>query len=165
MTEKIISQIQHVSLFADLKSDSAALQKLASLMELRKYKKGDLIFSEGENGDELFILHKGVVEIARTTLEKERYVVAELTESQNAFFGELAMLDNDSRSATVLAKTDCELIVLSKKNFLDFGNANNFSGLLITRRISQILAQRLRRGNQDIVTLFEALVGEIEENS
>jgi hypothetical protein len=36
---------------------------------------------------------------------------------------------------------------------------------MVTRKIAQILAQRLRRANQDVITLYEALVGEIEENS
>ncbi len=163
--QSFIEKLKLLSIFSDFKDDIEALTKLSGMMELRHFKKNHAIIKEGEEGDELFILYKGTVEIGKNTLEKELYVVTLLDDKQNAFFGEMALIDNDKRSATVLAKTDCDLLVFSKKNFLDFGDHNPRIGLLITRRISQILGQRLRRGNQDIITLFEALVGEIEESS
>jgi len=52
----------------------------------------------------MFILYKGVVEVRKNTLAKETYIVAKLTAEQNAFFGELALIDNDRRSASINRK-------------------------------------------------------------
>lgn len=165
MTDEIVQKLQKVSLFAEIKDEVESLRAIAAMMNRKNFKKGAAIIKEGEDGEEMFILYKGTVEIGKNTLAKELYTVVKLSAQDNAFFGELALIDNDKRSATVIADTDCELLVLSKKHFLEFGDSNNRLGLLITRKISQILAQRMRRGNQDIITLFEALVGEIEESS
>jgi CRP/FNR family transcriptional regulator, cyclic AMP receptor protein len=162
---EIINKLKQVSLFESIKEDSSALEEFASMVELVHFKKGQNIIKEGDEGDQMFILFKGIVEICKDTLAKEMYTVVKLSAEQNAFFGELALIDNDRRSATVIASTDCDLLIINKENFLKFGDKNSRTGLLITRKISQILGSRLRRANQDMVTLYEALVGEIEEST
>jgi CRP-like cAMP-binding protein len=79
------------------------------------------------------------------------------------FFGELGLLDSDRRSATVTAETDCEVIVIERDRFLRFGDSNPTAGLSVTRRIASNLASRLRRANDDVITLFAALVHEVGE--
>ena len=165
MNNKIIEKLRAVSIFEFVRDDVESLTTFSEMIETRHYKKGHEIIKEGEEGDEFFILFKGNVEICKDTLAKETYTVVKLNSENNAFFGELALIDNDRRSATVIAGSDCELLVIKKEKFLQFGDKNSRVGLLVTRRISQILAQRLRRANQDVVTLYEALVGEIEEST
>ena len=165
MKSEIIKKLERVSLFDAIKDDQNSLDSLARLMEVRKCPKGQPIIKEGDEGEEMFILFNGDVEVCKQTLAKELYVVTKLSAENNAFFGELALVDNDRRSATVMASTDCELLVLNKNKYSDFGSRDTKVGLLITRKICQILSQRLRRANQDTVTLYEALVGEIEEST
>ena len=165
MSNEIVEKLKQISIFADVKDKPEALKIFAQGMEIRRYNRGQKIIVEGEDGDEMFILYKGAVEISKNTFDKEMYTVTRLNSDQNAFFGELAMLDNDSRSATVVAIDQCELLVLSKEKFFEIGNTHPTLGLLITRQISQILGMRLRRANKDVITLFEALVTEIEESA
>jgi glutaminase len=80
----------------------------------------------------------------------------------NIFFGEQALMDADQRSATVVAETDCECFVVKKEDFEALGGKNCHIGLVVTREIAKIISQRLRKANQDIITLFSALVTEIE---
>jgi len=51
-----------------------------------------------------------------------------------------------------IASTDCELLVMRKNKFLELGDKNTRVGLSVTRNISHILGQRLRRANQDLAT-------------
>lgn len=134
-------------------------------MHYQRVKKGTIIIKEDDSGDTLYILKSGAVNILKKTLEKEEYTVVRLESKKDSiiFFGELALLDNDKRSATVEADTDCELLVINRKDFEKVGNKYPNLGLPITREISKILATRLRRANIDMITLFEALVGEVRE--
>ena len=91
-------------------------------------------------------------------------MVTELSADMNIFFGEVALLDPDDRSATVRCKTDCEFFVLTRDKFVTYGDEHPKTGLLITREISKILCQRLRKSSADIVTLFDALVEEVEKS-
>ena len=76
------------------------------------------------------IIHKRNIE-AKSTLFKELYTVTKLSAENHAFFGELALVDNDKRSATVVAHTDCELLVMKKAMFLKMGDQNPTLGLSV----------------------------------
>lgn len=165
MDQNVIDKLKKISIFEYLASDSDALRSLSEIVKHKKFSRGSTIIREGEDGDELYILYAGTVEITKNTLAKDRYTVVKLSAENHAFFGELALIDNDRRSATVVASSDCDLLYIKKDQFLAIGEKNNHLGLMVTRKIAHLLAQRLRRANQDIVTLYEALVGEIEENT
>lgn len=159
----IVSRLQQVSLFKEIKDNKDALEKIVSIITLRRFSHGDKIIKEGEQGDEMFILNEGKVRIEKKTLQDESYTVVSLSDEMNVFFGEQALMDNDFRSATVLAETDCECYVIKKADFDKLGDENPRIGLLITREITKILSGRLRKTNQDVITLFEALVKQVEE--
>ena len=105
----------------------------------------------------------GTVEIEKRTLAGDAYTVTKLTAAMNAFFKEMALLDEDKRSATVSCVTDCEFLTINRDDFISPGNEHPATGLAITRAISRIVCQRLRKANTDIITLFDALVGEVSE--
>jgi CRP/FNR family cyclic AMP-dependent transcriptional regulator len=113
----IVDKLKNVSIFEYVKDEPEALEKFSEIMEMCTYRSGSTIIQEGEEGSELFILYKGTVEITKDTLAKDRYTVTKLSAENNAFFGELALIDNDSRSASVIAKTDCELLIIKKISF------------------------------------------------
>jgi CRP-like cAMP-binding protein len=79
--------------------------------------------------------------------------------------GELALIDNDRRSASVIAKSDCQCIVINRHDFLELGDREPSIGLHITRAIARQVSLRLRKTNEDVITLFSALVDEIAAES
>lgn len=150
-------------LFQDLAGDPAALDDLAGACELRRAAPHEIVLREGDDGDSMWVIKQGRVRVEKRTPSQDAYTVTFLDEKTEGFFGELALLDREQRSATVVAETECEFLVISRDRFQDFGDRHPASGLAITRRIARNLADRLRRANQDVVTLFTALVHEIEE--
>ena len=162
---EVVDKLQHVQVFSDLSGQRDALEKLARIMHKRAIAQGERIIEEGAPGDETFILLKGTVRVAKTTLQQEEYTVVILNDSMNAIIGELGLLDSDKRSASVLAETDCELLVINRKDFIEFGNQYPHLGLPITRQIAKTLSSRLRKSSQDLITLFSALVTEIGEGT
>ncbi len=154
--------LKHIVLFMDFKDATDVLEKIAALFVERKAKKGDVIIKEGEVGDELYIIKEGCVRVLKNTLQNEPYTVVLLSEDQHVFFGEIGLLLNDKRTATVVAEVDSTFLVTNRKKFQEFGEQEPLVALLVTRQIAQILAKRLHKTNEDVVTLFSALVSEID---
>ena len=157
-----IERLKQIKIFKDIKDDEEALRNLFGIMQVTKYPANTKIITEGEQGSDMYILNKGRIRIEKKTLQDEPYTVVVLSDEMNIFFGEQALMDSDQRSATVVAETECECFVVKKDDFESLGDKTPFIGLVITREIAKIISQRLRKANQDIITLFSALVTEIE---
>lgn len=160
-----VDRLKKISLFHKIAEDEHVITDIARLFKIVSYPKGhDVIREKEKQGVSLYIIKSGTVKIIKKTALGDPYVVATLSAEMNIFFGEIALLDPDERSATVRCKTNCEFYVLDRDQFINYGDENPKIGLLITRELSRILCRRLRKSNNDIVTLFDALVEEVEKS-
>ena len=98
------------------------------------YAAGEVIFAEGDRGDAMFVVRTGEV-----TIERGGRVMETL--SGGGVFGEMALIDGSPRSATVRAKTDCEVAPINEKTFLFLVHETPFFAIAVMRT----LADRLRR--------------------
>jgi len=155
-------RLPHIGIFAPAVREQGGLDLLLGLLKPRNFATGAIVFNEGDEGHELYVLHRGRVRIRKRTPHGDDYTVVLLDEGQNAFFGEAGLMDLETRSATVSAETDVECFVMSRDDFTRLGDEHPRIGLLITREIAKIISQRLRKANQDLVTLLTALISEIE---
>jgi len=140
--------------------EAEALDHLAEVSSLRSVRRGETVIREGEQGDCLFVIVEGRVRTEKRTPAGDSWTVRFHT--QGGVFGELSLLDRVLRSATVVAEADCTFVVIDRERFHAFGDRHPGAGLLVTRRLAERLAARLRRANEDVVTLFSALVHEVE---
>lgn len=152
---------QKIYLFQNLEGDE--IRQVLSRTVPRDFPAGDVIIREGDPGDSLFIMQAGEVEITKQlTLvldedtPKER-VFIRLNAENGVYFGEMALLENETRSATVTALTDCFLLELHQKDFLDLIEHNPAMGVKLLLRLAQVLSGHLRKTNQDVVKLTTAL--------
>jgi len=150
-----------IAIFQDLAGDRSRLEKVAARLETRRHRAGTEIIREGDEGDALFVLNSGKVRILRSTMSKERFALVNLSAEDDVFFGEIALVDSDRRSATVLALTDCETLALTRKSYLALCEEDPYIGFKITFRIACRLASSLRKSNADALTLYQALLEEI----
>ena len=165
MDEKaVVEKLGKIKLFGTLKDDDERMTLLASIAKWQKCKAGDEVISEGMEGSELYILYRGKVSVHKRTLDREPYTIVSLRDYEDVFFGELALLDREVRSASVTAETDCEFLVINRDDFTRLGEQDPRLGLLVTRAIGKELSKRLRKANQDIIILFEALVEQVAES-
>lgn len=101
--------------------------------EFRSFKAGEIIFGEGTEGNEMFVVRKGQV-----ALKINGKVLATIDEDET--FGEMALIDHRTRSATAEALTDCEVVPIDSRRFLFLVQQTpNFALIML-----QIMAQRLR---------------------
>lgn len=162
----LIDKVKEVVFFKQYANDDKVIQGIIDICDAKVFSKGSVMIKEGDSGDELFIILNGAIDVIKKTLHNEEYVVTTLcADSGGLYVGELGLIDQDKRSATVEAKTDCECIILKRDKFLDFGNRYPEVGLNITRAIAIQLSQKLRKTNSDVITLFSALVEEIAVDS
>ena len=106
-------------------------------IETRSAKAGEIIFSEGDEAHQLFVIKSGEISI-----RSGNRTLAEL--SANHIFGEMALIDDAPRSATAVAMTDVELVPISEKQFLFLVSQTPFFALKVMR----VLARRLRTTNK-----------------
>jgi CRP/FNR family cyclic AMP-dependent transcriptional regulator len=150
-----------IYLFQDL--EEGEIHKVLNRTSFREFPAGAPIINEGEPGDSLFIMQEGEVEITKQlTLvldedtPKER-VMIRLKAENGVYFGEMALLENETRSATVTALSDCSLLELHQRDFMDLVEENPAMGVKLLLRLAQVLSQHLRKTNQDVVKLTTAL--------
>ena len=122
------------------------LEYVADLSRPRKITAGQVIFEEGELGDSLFVISSGEVEVIRKDAAGKSKVLATLTAPQ--FFGEMSLIDKEYRSATVQAKTDCELLHLTAENLTTFRKQHKDGFTFVVINIARVLSSRLREANQ-----------------
>jgi len=150
-----------IYLFQDL--EDAEIQEVLSRTSIREFPAGAVIIQEGDPGDSVFIMQAGEVEITKQlTLvldedtPKER-VMIRLKAENGVYFGEMALLENETRSATVTALTDCAVLELHQQEFLDLIEKKPEMGVKLLLRLAQLLSRHLRKTNQDVVKLTTAL--------
>jgi CRP/FNR family cyclic AMP-dependent transcriptional regulator len=135
-----------VPLFSCLSSmDRSAICRI---MLHKKFSKGEtIVHEEDDEGQTFFVLVSGRVHVAVITSEGKSAILATLKPGD--FFGEMAMLDGEPRSASVIASEDCTLLMLYRKMFLDI--LQRYPKITIQMLVE--MSQRIRRANRHINTL------------
>jgi len=106
-------------------------------IESRYFKAGSTVFREGDEAHELFVIKSGKVRI-----QIGNRTLTEL--GPDTIFGEMALIDNEPRSATAIAVTDVELVPVGEKQFLFLVSQTPYFALKVMR----VLVQRLRATNK-----------------
>jgi CRP/FNR family transcriptional regulator, cyclic AMP receptor protein len=156
-----LSFYKKIFIFQDL--DEEELQKILQLTRPRSFSAKAVIINEGESGDSMYIMVEGEVNITKRLtlvldqdLPKEKRMI-HLRASDGVSFGEMALLENDTRTATVTALTDCRLLELNREDFLGFIREHCATGCKIVLRLAQLLSRFLRKTDSDVVKLTTAL--------
>ena len=158
--EDMIRGLKTFKLFSRLPDEELAC--LAGVMEEKIFPAGTVILQEGDPGDHMYLLLEGTVEALKTTLFGDPYVTASLKDSYHCSFGEMALIDQGTRSATVRAKTDCRTLALSAEEFQRFCREYPAIGVELLMAVSATLVRNLRAENENLKIVYQALIEEIE---
>jgi CRP-like cAMP-binding protein len=148
-------------LFAGLSREQVA--EFVKMGHPKRVSEGELVLIEGESGDTMFILVEGNVAISRrlgtTTDDRigQQHVKRLITLSAPQFFGEMSLLEDAERSATVTAATECEVLEISRADFEKLVELDLELGYRIVYNIALVMAGRLRGTNKDVLKLTAAL--------
>ena len=129
----LLSQVQLFSLL-----DDQERQTLAGILETKHFDKGDTLFSFGDAGDCLYVVHSGRVEAYVENTEGEKIVLAAMEPGE--LVGEISLFDGGSRTAHAVAVEDTEVLVFDRDHLLQFITHHPAAGVdLLT-----IMGRRLR---------------------
>jgi serine/threonine protein phosphatase PrpC len=141
-----IEAIRKLSLFRSL--DYREQVEVISLARLRGVPAGELLLREGTKGDEMFVVTSG-----RLSVERGGKVLAEL--GPGTCVGEMALVDDEPRSADVRTLEPCELLVVTRKEMVALMQREPVLGNKILLRLVRTLAARLRAANASYTHMEE----------
>jgi CRP/FNR family transcriptional regulator, cyclic AMP receptor protein len=122
----------------------AVVGKLAAHMTRRTVRRGTTIFSKGDPGNGLLGVITGAVKISIFSVDGQEAVLNVIHDGE--IFGEIALLDGRPRTADAVAMTDCELMVVDRRDFLSLLKAEPD----IAIQLIEVLCERLRRTSEQV---------------
>jgi CRP/FNR family cyclic AMP-dependent transcriptional regulator len=146
MSVDVLEVLRSVPLFRQV--PDADLQALAQLVRERSHTKGSVILSQGDSGDALFLIRTGQVKVT-VIAEDGREVILSVLGS-GSFFGEMALLDDEPRSAHVIAMEHSTLLQLRREDFRARLRLSPDLSISLLRELSR----RLRRADDTIASLM-----------
>ncbi len=138
--EDVLDTLINIPILADLSSEE--LRIVSRFFDQLKLAKGQLLFSEGDAGDALYYVLSG-----RLIIYKDRgdAMPVEITRvNAGQFLGELAILEDSFRSATVQAAVDTELMSIQKKHFYELLERYPKIGVVLLRGLARMISLQLR---------------------
>ena len=140
-----IELLQSVSIFWDLNEDE--LGYIADKMVAKHFENGNYIFLEDSEGEQCFFVLEGSVKVTRLSKDGREVILAMLNEGD--FFGEMSLLDGESRSANVIALEKTKVLTLDRNDFIAV--VNDYPQIAV--QLLKELARRLRKSDRQIASL------------
>lgn len=137
--------LRNVPLFSVLPEHQLAV--LTSLVSRKTFSRSTTIIAAGDTTESLYVIISGRLKVMMSDDEGREVILAIL--GPNEFFGEMGLLDDHPRSASVVAIEACELLTLAKRDFKKC-LADNFE---MTMTVVRGLVKRLREADQKIGSL------------
>ena len=140
------------SVFAEMNANQ--LEKVRRFLEPVSYSKSEIVFHEGDPGDRIYFILRGSVSVLASLAEDGR-TKRLTTLGEGVFFGDMAILEKQPRSATVCADTDTELLTMTVD---DFNHLVEHEPLIVSKMLlgmTRELSYRLRLTSTEVTTLAE----------
>ena len=154
--DKKVSLIQRIGLFNDV--EPAELMPIAQQMTEKTYADGEVVFLEGEPGDRLYLISEGNMHVY---VEREGSIITYDRLQTGECFGEMALVEDAPRSATVKSEGTSLCLTLSKEEFLDMLDRNPNIALGMIKS----LIGRLRRNNVQIQEYARRVSNTLDEET
>jgi CRP-like cAMP-binding protein len=139
-TLKLPGQLERSVLFSSL--DEKARRDIAAFAKPRSFSTGEPICRLGDRGDSMMAVVVGTVRISLPTTRGKEVILADLRAGE--LFGEIAVLDGKPRSADATALTNCELMVLERRDLLPFLERNPGTCM----KLMEMVCARLRHSDE-----------------
>jgi len=136
--------LKNIPLFATLTDKE--LEDISRVALRKTFPKNTVLFTEGDTTDSLYIICSGKVKVTINDSNGNEVILSML--GQGEYFGEMALIDGEPRSACVMTKEPTELLIVSRKDFMEIFSSNPIAFSLLKGMI-----KRLRDANKKIESL------------
>jgi len=146
--------LREIPLFSRL--DDKALGDLEKAAIKRAYSKNTILISKGDKSDQLFVVLKGKLKVAITDASGKEIIMSFL--GAGDYFGEMAMIDGESRSATIMTTQASEVLTISRDDF----HRTLLSSPDLMFELLKVLARKVRIATDKLESLaFEDVYGRL----
>ena len=155
--------LRETEIFRNVTEDQ--IRKILKISREVTFAEGEVIMREGEDGDTLYIILEGTVEVVKSLVRgdmdeeenRKNKVFTRLDASGHAVFGEIALLETMRRTATIKTMTKCRFYEIKKDDFLNLAETDHELGFRILLNLARIVSARLRKADEDTIKLTTAL--------
>ncbi len=149
--DNIFTALKKVPIFSDLTPKE--LTEVEKIVHQRRYKQNETIIHTGDPGLGMYIIVNGSVEVVEEDEKAGKRTLAKL--SDGSFFGDMALLDEDPRSASAIALVDSDIMGFFRPDFLDLIYRKPKLGIKVVLALARIIGERLRHTNELLVKIQE----------
>jgi CRP-like cAMP-binding protein len=142
----------HLPVFSAFSLDE--LSVLAKHMSFVHLQRGEYLFMEGDQGTFMGFVVSGVLEVQKSASGGERVPLARLTKGSS--IGEMAIIDQSVRSATVIAKQATTMVTLTEKGFDLLAEKNPVLGIKVIKKIARLLSLNMRRTSSKLADFLQS---------
>jgi len=151
--QEALLDLRDIDIFKNRRDETLA--ELETCMETRSIKTGERLFALGDTSDQLYLIRRGAIRIVQP-LERKQGHHHLATFNRGDFFGEMAFLDREPRSADAYAERDADLFVLSRAAFDAFAAHHRKVAMGLLEGLAKTLSLRLRFTNAELRQLEDA---------
>lgn len=126
-------------------------QIFLSHMEENTYPSGEIIFTEGDKPDMMYLIEEGTVQVYFERKGKE-IDLAQLAKGD--FFGEMAILRKDKRSASIKTIEESRILSIDRETIINIVNQNGILAAKFLFNLAEIIAERLAKTNKEVENYF-----------
>jgi CRP-like cAMP-binding protein len=119
---------------------------LSDRLRERRLRRGQVLFHEGDEGEEMFLVRDGAILVSKAVTGKVEQVLARF--GPGDFFGEMSLFDRSPRSATIQAETDAVLLALDRDNLNGLIQVNPRAAAAFFHGLVQVFIERLRTSGE-----------------
>lgn len=149
--DNIFTTLKKVPIFSDLTPKE--LTEVEKIVHRRRYEKNETIIRAGDPGLGMYIIVKGSVEIEDEDEKAGKRTLAKL--SDGSFFGDMALLDEEPRSASAIALVDSDMMGFFRPDFLDLIYRKPKLGIKVLLALARVIGERLRYTNELLAKIQE----------
>ncbi len=139
--------LKGISLFEGL--DESRLKKFSDVADEKEYQSGEVILDEGVEGDALYVVKEGQVEVSKQEDEVRSTLV---TLEAGEHFGEMSLLEGQPTSAKVSADGRVVLLVIPREKFIEVLEGDEVIAAKVYKALAYALSRRLRSTSADLAT-------------
>lgn len=157
----ITTALRQTALFKDLNDE--ALTKIAAKAKVRQFFPDETIVWQGKLSDSLFLITSGIVAVKKVIGQDREHIFAYLMAGQT--FGEVGILDNQMRSATVSTLSEVDVLVIRRQDFFEILHRYPVVAIELARLLGRYLLDANRRQSRGDRTTKVILVLGVEREA
>lgn len=141
LSKVVIDLLIDIPMFDSLEPDE--LKFVSQHMKFMDFKSSEIVFQEGDKGDYVCFVSEGILDVLKKNEMGKQAVISSLGRGRS--IGEMSVIDDFPRSATVRAEKDTTLIILTRSGFDEILEKDPKIGVKMLKGISRLLSMNLRK--------------------